>query len=133
MNKTFSSSTNWTRFRLLLKRERSMKKVYILGWKYHYVNRNQCFRTERFESGSRFRSFGEGRNHDEPFPFRTMGRHSATAHRVDFACSQIHGTIIDGDRPLEGSSAALSEVQRAGCSRREERATCDSRNRPPYL
>lgn len=70
-----------------------------------------------FESGSRFRSFGEGRNHDEPFPFRTMARHFR-AHRVDFACSQIHGTIIDGDRPLEGSSAALSKVQRAGCSTR---------------
>lgn len=41
-----------------------------------------------------------------------------SASRVDFACSQIHGTIIDGDRPLEGSSAALSEVQRAGCSTR---------------
>lgn len=41
-----------------------------------------------------------------------------SASRVDFACSQIHGTIIDGDRPLEGSSAALSQVQRAGCSTR---------------
>lgn len=34
------------------------------------------------ESGSRFGSFGGGRNHDEPFPFRTMAR-SITAQRIE--------------------------------------------------
>lgn len=110
-NKTFSSLTNWIRFRLLLKREMDKESIYLLE------NFTTWIVSSVFESGSRFRSFGEGRNHDEPFPFRTMARHFR-AHRVDFACSQIHGTIIDGDRPLEGSSAALSKVQRAGCSTR---------------
>ncbi|KAG7190836.1 hypothetical protein KM043_006903 [Ampulex compressa] len=41
-------------------------------------------------------------------------------HPVDFARTQIHGTIIDGDRPPAASSAALSGVQRAGCSQRGE-------------
>lgn len=39
-------------------------------------------------------------------------------HPVDLACSRdSHGTIIDGDRPLAAWRAALSGVQRAGCSR----------------
>ncbi|KAL2739923.1 hypothetical protein V1477_011312 [Vespula maculifrons] len=52
-------------------------------------------------------------------------------HPLYLARSTIHGTIIDGDRPLAASSAALSGVQRAGCSKSNEEEPRAIRERRP--
>lgn len=88
----------------------SVKKSCLAMYESRSVFRCRSSRTEVANRGSeKSRWIVSFANDDDPlFP----------GHRVDFACSQIHGTIIDGDRPLGGSSAALSGVQRAGCSTR---------------
>ncbi|KAI4490018.1 hypothetical protein M0804_004200 [Polistes exclamans] len=52
-------------------------------------------------------------------------------HPLDLAHTTIHGTIIDGDRPLAASSTALSGVQRAGCSKSNEEEPRAIRERRP--